>query len=123
MCSFLFFFSFLETIFVLAMCHVSIAFYKQASRLFSIVIIGVNQTTGFFTSFLFIPLFYLFFDSFSSCLCFSSLFVSLHRSSSSICEGLSTQKNPRTPSYFFEKIPKNSQKSPKFKKTQKIPKI
>ena len=61
MCSFLFFFSFLETIFVLAMCHVSIAFYKQASRLFSIVIIGVNQTTGFFTSFLFIPLFYFFF--------------------------------------------------------------
>ena len=34
MSSFLFFFSFFETIFVLAMCHVSIAFYKQASRLF-----------------------------------------------------------------------------------------
>jgi hypothetical protein len=34
-------------------------------------------------------------------------------------EGLSTQKNPRTPSDFFKKIPKKSQKS----KNQKIPKI
>jgi hypothetical protein len=37
-------------------------------------------------------------------------------------EGLSTQKNPRIPSYFFEKIPKNSQKSKKFKKIPQNPK-
>jgi hypothetical protein len=37
-------------------------------------------------------------------------------------EGLSTQKNPRTPSYFFEKIPKNSTKSKKSQKIQRNPK-
>jgi hypothetical protein len=31
------------------------------------------------------------------------------------------KKNLRTPSYFFEKITKNSQKSKKFKKIQKNP--
>jgi hypothetical protein len=31
-------------------------------------------------------------------------------------EGLSTRKNPRTPSDFFEKIPKNPKKSQKIKK-------
>jgi hypothetical protein len=36
-------------------------------------------------------------------------------------EGLSTQKNPRTPSDFFKKIPKKSQKSQK-SKNQKNPK-
>jgi hypothetical protein len=39
-------------------------------------------------------------------------------------EGLSTQKNPRTPPDFFKKIPKKSQKSKKSKKSknQKNPK-
>ena len=63
---------FLETIFVLAMCHVSIAFNRQASRLFSMVRIEVNQTTGFFfyqfsLFSLFFPFsifFFFFFDSF-----------------------------------------------------------
>jgi hypothetical protein len=31
-------------------------------------------------------------------------------------EGLSTRKNPRTPSDFFQKIPKNPKKSQKIKK-------
>jgi hypothetical protein len=35
------------------------------------------------------------------------------------CEGLSTQKNPRTPSDFFKKIPKKSQKLKKIKKIKK----
>jgi hypothetical protein len=40
-------------------------------------------------------------------------------------EGLSTRKNPRAPSDFFEKIPKNPKKSKKSKiqKIHKIPKI
>jgi hypothetical protein len=51
--------------------------------------------------------------------CKFNYFFSSYDTCFNFFEGLSTQKNPRTPSDFFKKIPKKSQKS----KNQKIPKI
>ena len=132
MCSFLFFFSFLETIFVLAMCHVSIAFYKQASRLFFYCKNWSESNHRFFYQFSLHSPFLSFFRFIQQLsLLFKPFCVVASQQQQHMRGVVNSKKSSYTLIFFrknpkkFPKIPKikiKSKKSQKSKKSRKIPK-